>query len=125
MLMEDILIDKVPFVLVARVLVVVTYFMVVVRFVDKMTDLVVLAIVLKMVVKLVAALIFLLEGVGRSVVAVMSVVMASGIAEVDDFIVSTTVLIIIEDLLLAATDLAVVKNIDLQVVELGGNFLPG
>lgn len=37
------------------------------------------------------ALEFLLEGVDRSVVSVMSIMMALGIAEVDDLVVSTTV----------------------------------
>lgn len=50
--------------------------------------------------------------------------MTLDIVEVDNMIVSGTVLIIIEDLLPAITDLVVMENISLQVVEFGGNF-PG
>lgn len=50
--------------------------------------------------------------------------MTLDIVEVDNMIVSGTVLIIIEDLLPAVTDLVVMENISLQVVEFGGNF-PG
>lgn len=60
----------------------------------------------------------------RSVVAIISVMMTLDIVEVDNMIVSGTVLIIIEDLLPAVTDLVVMENISLQVVEFGGNF-PG
>lgn len=63
-------------------------------------------------------------GIYRSVVAIISVMMTLDIVEVDNMIVSGTVLIIIEDLLPAVTDLVVMENISLQVVEFGGNF-PG
>lgn len=63
-------------------------------------------------------------GIYRSVVAIISVMMTLDIVEVDNMIVSDTVLIIIEDLLPAVTDLVVMENISLQVVEFGGNF-PG
>lgn len=63
-------------------------------------------------------------GIYRSVVAIISVMMTLDIVEVDNMIVSGTVLIIIEDLLPAITDLVVMENISLQVVEFGGNF-PG
>lgn len=58
-LLEGILLDTETFVLVARVLGVVAYFMVVMGFVGKMTNLVVSATGLKIIVKLVAAFIFL------------------------------------------------------------------
>lgn len=61
-------------------------------------------------------------GIYRSVVAIISVMMTLDIVEVDNMIVSGTVLIIIEDLLPAVTDLVVMENISLQVVEFGGNF---
>lgn len=63
-------------------------------------------------------------GIYRSVVAIISVMMTLDIVEVDNMIVSGTVLIIIEDLLPAVTDLVVMEDISLQVVEFGGNF-PG
>lgn len=63
-------------------------------------------------------------GIYRNVVAIISVMMTLDIVEVDNMIVSGTVLIIIEDLLPAITDLVVMENISLQVVEFGGNF-PG
>lgn len=63
-------------------------------------------------------------GIYRSVVAIISVMMTLDIVEVDNMIVSGTVLIIIEDLLPAVTDLLVMEDISLQVVEFGGNF-PG
>lgn len=63
-------------------------------------------------------------GIYRNVVAIISVMMTLDIVEVDNMIVSGTVLIIIEDLLPAVTDLVVMENISLQVVEFGGNF-PG
>lgn len=46
------------------------------------------------------------------------------IVEVDNMIVNGTVLIVVEDLLPAVTNLVVVEDISLQVVEFGGNF-PG
>lgn len=60
-------------------------------------------------------------GVYRSVVAVMSMMMTLDIVEVDNMIVSGTV---VEDLLPAVTDLVVVEDISLQVVDFGGKF-PG
>lgn len=93
-MVRGILVDPETF----EVLVVVTNFVVIMGFVDKVTDLVVSATGLMMVVKLMAELMFLLVGVDRSVVVVTSVVMALCIVIVDDLVGSATVLIVVEDL---------------------------
>lgn len=93
-MVKGILIDPETF----EVLVVVTNFVVIMGFVDKVTDLVVSATGLMMVVKLMAKLMFLLVGIDRSVVVVISVVMALRIVIVDDLVGSATVLIVVEDL---------------------------
>ena len=93
-MVRGILVDPETF----EVLVVVTNFVVIMGFVDKVTDLVVSATGLMMVVKLMAELMFLLVGVDRSVAVVISVVMTLCIVIVDDLVGSATVLIVVEDL---------------------------